>query len=221
MKTLDLPMYRSYLWNILACSKGMKITWSMLGIAKISIATQKDAPRWKSWFFIATDARLEDVDFARALLSSVITMFRGVILIILVNCLSVLLLGKGWPCKLCLTRPSMTLGISLIIARKRNCRCNWTQSTTKLLGVKDTPWRKSKSDQKSWIWTKIKRYIFFIDPWHQKPRKLRLQTGHIYHKILEKTSINFLMILSRSEIIWTLKKIRKCNLWQNLTAAKS
>ena len=221
MKTLDLPMYRSYLWNILACSKGMKITLSMPGIAKISIATWKDVLRWNSWFFIATNARYMDVEFARALLSSVITMFGCVRMIVLVVCLFALFFGNRWVSKSSFKRPWKTLRDVLAITWKKNCNHNWTQSTTLLdeeeNSLRDKRLRKCSFKQKSWKWT-FKGINLFLDAWLQKPRRKGFQMSHIHHKILETTSSNLLLIFLRLERTRNIKKICNCNVWQNLNA---
>ena len=156
-KRLERPMYRSCLWSILACSKGMKITWSMLGIAKISIVPQKDVLRWNNWSFIPTNARYKDVEFARVPLSYVTTTFGFVRTIEYVIYPFVLLFGKRWAFNSSSKRSSKTLRAVLAITWKRSCNRNWTQFTT-LLGEEENSLRdkhpcKCNFKQKSWKWT--------------------------------------------------------------------
>ena len=164
LKTLDLPKFRSYLWNILACSKGMKITWSMLGIAKISIAPWKDVLRWNSWLFIATNARYKDAEFAKVPLSFVTTMFGCVRMIVHVICLFAQFFGKRWVSKSSFKRSSKTLRAALAITWKKNCNRNWTQSTTLLGGeenfLRDKHSRKCNFyTEKNWKWSFCLNYL--------------------------------------------------------------
>ena len=162
-KRLERPMYRSYLWNILACSKGMKITWSMLGIAKISIVPQKDVLRWNNWSFIPTNARYKDVEFARVPLSSVTTMFGSVRTIVLAISLFAQFFGKRWAFNLNFKRSSKTLRAVLAITWKRSCNRNWTQSTTSLdeeeNSLRDKHPRKCNKNPENEHFTKV--LIFF------------------------------------------------------------
>ena len=164
MKTLGLPMYRSYLWNIMNFLKGIMNTWFMLGIAKISIAAWTDVLRWNNWSFIAMNVRLEDVEFARVPLSYVTTTFGFVRTIeYVIYHPFVLLFGKRWAFNSSSKRSSKTLRAVLAITWKRSCNRNWTQSTTSLdeeeNSLRDKHPRKCNKNPENEHFTKV--LIFF------------------------------------------------------------
>ena len=150
----------------------------MLGIAKISIATQRDVLRWNSWLFIPTNARYKDVGFAKVPLSSVITMFGAVRMIVLVICLFAQFFGKRWVSKSSFKRPWKTLRDVPAITWKRSCNRNWTQFTT-LLGEEENSLRdkhpcKCNFKQKSWKWIFYKGINVFFRSMASKAKKTKI-----------------------------------------------